>query len=136
MTHHEPRLKQAPSLFSQALTEIRALLATEVQLAKREVTNGLKQAGVGAALYATAGLLALTAFHAIAASAVVLLMQAGWSIVASFLTVTGVLVALAVICALIGRAKLNADALTPKKAVENLKTDIATVKEASHVRNS
>jgi hypothetical protein len=133
MTHYELKLKQAPSLLSQALTDTRALLATEVELAKREMTNGLKQAGVGAALYTAAGLLALTAFHAIAASAVVLLVQAGWSIVASILTVTGVLIALSVTCGLIGRSKLNADTLTPKKAVENLKTDFATVKEASNV---
>ena len=133
MIADDPTIKEAPTLLSRLVNETKALATSEIALAKREISQKISNAGVAVGLLVAAALLALTAFHALAAAAVfgliALGIAAGWSI----LIVAGVLCALVLILGLTGRSRLKADALKPEKTVRNVKADVTAVMEATRV---
>lgn len=112
-----------------------ALVRAEIDLAKAEVMGGVRARALGAGLVAAAG--ALTGVAALA-----LLVAAGFGLAeglglpgwASALIVAGALLLLALLLALVGRAKLSAP-VTTEVARENVTTDVAFVRQRLKARS-
>ncbi len=105
-----------------------ALVRSEVELAKAELAEKGKKAGIGAGLFGVAGLLAFFG-AAVLITTVILalsLVLAPWL---SALIVGVVLLAAAGIAALVGKNKVGeATPPVPERATEGVKADVATIK--------
>jgi MFS family permease len=98
-------------------------LMRDIEVAKREISEKVKQAGVGVGMFAAGGILALCALGAFTAAAILALaiVLPAW---ASALIVGGVWALLALVVALMGRAKLQkATPPIPKGAAQAMKDD-------------
>lgn len=127
----DPPLSDAPHLAQEAFAHLRGLVKSEWKLARAEMTNAAKRAGRGAIFLGVALALALVAFHALAITAILALAAAGIPLVwAALITTVGVLV-LALICLLIGRSALKPEKLSPKRTLNNLRSDMATIQEVT-----
>jgi uncharacterized membrane protein YqjE len=105
------------------------LVRHEVQLAKVELQDKGKQAGVGVGFFGGAGVVALLGAQALVACAILALALAVEPWLAALL-VGIVLLAGAGLLAIVGRSRLKRAApAVPQQTVENVKQDIATVKE-------
>ena len=123
-------LKDRPigELLKQLSQETAALVRQEIELAKAEVTQKGKAAGVAAGLFGGAGAIGLGAFGAFTAFLVLLLALAlpAW---ASALIVTVVYGAIAAVLALRGKRKMQeASPPVPQQTVETVKEDIEWAK--------
>jgi predicted phage tail protein len=108
------------------------LAREEVALAKAELTEKGKHAGIGAGMFGAAGVIALFGTGVLLAAAVLGLATVlpGW---ASALIVAGVVLAVAGVLALLGRKQVSqATPPAPTMAVESTKEDIEVVKESAH----
>lgn len=104
------------------------LVRSEVELAKAELAQKGKDAGIGIGLFSAAGLLAFFGTAVLITTAIfaLALVLPGW---ASALIVAVVLFAAAGLAALIGKNKVSeATPPKPERAMENLPKDIATIK--------
>mgnify|MGYP002651237915 CR=1 FL=1 len=119
-------------LVSDATHDISALVQSEIQLAKAEVTKGLSFGGKGAGLLAVAGFLALLGliflFHTLAR--VIAIWLPVW---AGYLIITVVLL---LIAAGLGFAGLKAlkkakENTVPQKAIRNAQDTVAAIKPGS-----
>jgi uncharacterized membrane protein YqjE len=116
-------------LFKDLTEQMSRLVRDEVQLAKVELQEKGKQAGVGAGLFGGAGLVALLGLQALVACAILALalVMDAWL---AALIVGVVLLAIAGVFALIGRSRLRrATPPVPQQAVAGVKQDIEVVKE-------
>jgi Putative Actinobacterial Holin-X, holin superfamily III len=98
-------------------------LVRDIELAKQEMSEKVKQAGVGAGMLAVAGVLALCALGALTAAAILALaiVLPAWS---SALIVGGAWALVTLVVALIGRAKLEkATPPVPKEATRAVRDD-------------
>jgi hypothetical protein len=98
-------------------------LVRDIDLAKREISEKVKQAGVGAGMFAAAGILALCALGALTAAAILALaiVLPAWG---SALIVGGALALLTLVVGLIGRGKLQkATPPIPKEAARAVRDD-------------
>lgn len=115
------------------IAEARALLRTELMLAKAELSENASRAGGGVVLFAIAALIALVGLNALAVAAVfgvaALGVGYGW---AALIVAVGFL-GLAAIFALVGKSRLSVTSLTPKRTLKQIKTDVHTVKEMARV---
>ena len=105
-----------------------ALVRSEVELAKAELTAKGKAAGIGAGLFGAAGLLALFGAAVLIATAILALalVLPAW---AAALIVAVVLLAGAGVAALVGKGKVKeATPAAPERAVEGVKQDVETIK--------
>ncbi|HET6859389.1 MAG TPA: phage holin family protein [Streptomyces sp.] len=122
----------AAELVKRASEQLAELVREELRLARTEMKEKGKRAGLGGGLYGGAGLTGFLALQAlvataIAALAVVLPVWAGG------LIVTGVLAAVAGILALLGRRETRRAApLAPEEAVASVRTDIEELKGRAH----
>ena len=117
-------------LVSQAAAQISTLVRDELALAKLELTEKGKQAGVGGGLLGGGAVLGLYALGLLLALAVVLLdlVLPLWS---ALLIVLVVVAAAAGIAALLGKKKLQtAVPPVPSDAIASAQTDVRTVKNA------
>jgi hypothetical protein len=110
-------------LISAIQTDVKTIVAGEIELAKIEMAPQMKRAGLGAGLFGAAGYLALTAlsllFFAASFAASALFwnyVSAPWTWVLGFVTVAVISLALAGVFALIGKAQVNIDG--PRRAIE------------------
>lgn len=119
-------------LVADASHDISALVQSEIQLAKAEVTKGVSFGGKGAAFLGLAGFLALLGliflFHTLAQ--VVAIWLPVW---AGYLIITLVLLAIAGVLGLLGikavkKAKANA---VPQRAIRNAQDTVAAIKPGS-----
>jgi hypothetical protein len=98
-------------------------LVRDIDLAKREISEKVKQAGVGAGMFAAAGILALCALGAFTAAAILALaiVLPAWG---AALIVGGALALLTLVVALMGKGKLQKAAPPiPKDAAEAMMVD-------------
>jgi len=98
-------------------------LVRDIDLAKREISEKVKQAGVGAGMFAAAGILALCALGAFTAAAILglAIVLPAWG---SALIVGGAWALLTLVVALIGRGKLQkATPPIPKEAARAVRDD-------------
>ena len=113
-----------------AAAQISTLVRDELALAKLELTEKGKRAGIGGGLFGGAAVLALYGLGLLLALAVVLL-DLVWPLWVALLVVLVVVLAAAGIAALVGRQKLKAAVPpVPKDAVASAQADVRTVKNA------
>jgi uncharacterized protein YacL len=104
------------------------LVRQEVDLAKAELAEKGKQAGIGAGLFGTAGIVGLYALGALIATVIAALALAMATWLAA-LIVTVVLLAVATVLALQGRSRVRAATPpAPEAAIETTKADIDVIK--------
>ncbi|MEU6171924.1 phage holin family protein [Streptantibioticus parmotrematis] len=114
---------------SQQLTE---LVRGEIRLAQAEMKEKGKRYGKGGGLFGGAGLTGFLALEALVAAAIAGLAVA-LPVWASALIVTGVLAVIAAVMALTGKKQVGRAAPpTPEQAIENVKADVAEIKESAH----
>lgn len=121
--------KSAGSLLTEALSHVSSLMRKEVDLARAEVNENLKHAGVAVGLIVGAVVVALTALNVLSAALVAALTEAGiaagWSAV-----IVGVLLAIvAYVMIQKGTNDLKLSSLAPSRTAKNVKRDAETMKE-------
>ena len=105
------------------------LVRSEVELAKAELAQKGKQAGIGIGLFSAAGLLAFFGGAVLITTAILVLalVLPAW---ASALIIGVLLLAAAGVAALVGKNKVTeATPPKPQRAMEGVREDIATIKE-------
>jgi hypothetical protein len=125
MAESEP---QVGELMRELSAQTSTLVRQELELAKLELTEKGKQAGIGAGMFGGAGVVGLYAAGALTACLVLLLATAvtGWL---AALIVAGVYGAVAGGLALIGKAKVKqAVPPVPEQATESVKEDVQWTK--------
>jgi len=119
-------------LVSRLSEQVSRLVRDELSLAKVELKDKGKQAGVGAALGGSAGVLAWFGVAAlmITAIAALALVLPTW---AAALIVAGVLFAVAAVLALVAVKKVkHATPPIPEQAIDSTRRDVEAVKESAH----
>jgi Flp pilus assembly protein TadB len=135
MTHtvHETDTNQKTTaeLVKTASEQIQRLVRDELKLAQAELTQKGKHAGLGAGLFGAGGLIALYGVAAILTAVVLLLAYVMPAWVAA--VIVGVLLlGVAGVLALVGKKQVQqATPAAPEETVENVKADVATVREAA-----
>lgn len=134
MTEHnangDPGLRDQSTgdLVKQLSEQASTLVRQEVDLAKAELSQKGKQAGVGAGMFGAAGVVGLIGFAAVTAALILLLDHAVADWVAA-LIVGAVYLAGAGAAALMGRNRVReATPVAPEQTVETLKEDVAWAK--------
>jgi hypothetical protein len=122
----------AAELLKQVSEQTQRLVRQELALAKLEVSDKVKHAGIGAGMLAAAGLVAVFAVGTLVAMLVLLLATAVEAWLAALIA-TVALLALAGILALAGKSQLTrAVPPAPEQAIESVKTDIEEVRSHAH----
>src|SRR4051812_47531403 len=127
----EPGVKAERSLstlLSDLAGETVELFRQELTLFKAELQEKMSRAGIGAAAFAAAALIAFSGwlFLLLAAVYALAIVVRPW---AAALIVGVLVLAMAGVLALIGRNRLRADALTPERTLRSLREDQAWFKE-------
>ncbi len=118
-------------LVNQATAQIATLVRDELALAKSELAEKGKRAGLGGGLFGAAAVLALYGLALLLTLAVVLL-DLAWPLWLSVLVVMAVVVAAAGVAALIGRGQLKrATPPLPEQAIGEVQADVRTVRAAA-----
>ncbi len=119
-----------PELLTQLSEQTSRLVRDELALAKVEMADKAKHAGVGVGLFSTAGLLALYGLGLLLTTIVLALALAMPAWLAA-LIVTVVVFAAAGIAAMVGKKQIStATPAAPQATLESVKQDVDTVKEA------
>jgi uncharacterized membrane protein YqjE len=125
-----PSATSTGDLVSQATAQISTLVRDELTLAKLELTEKGKRAGLGGGLFGGAAVLGLYGLGLLLALAVVLL-DVVWPLWLALLVVLVVVLVAAGIAALVGKNKLQAAVPpVPRDAVASAQADVQTVKNA------
>jgi hypothetical protein len=131
-THTNPATTKPTADLVREVTElVPRLVREEMALAKAELTEKGKHAGVGAGLFGSGGLFAFFAVALLITAAVLGLAEVvpAW---ASALIIAAVLLVIAGILALLGRSQVKkAVPPVPTKAVDSTKQDVQAVKESA-----
>jgi uncharacterized membrane protein YqjE len=117
-------------LVQRATEQITTLIRDEIALAKAELSEKGKHAGIGVGLFGGGGVLALYGVGALLATLIIVLdlMMPLWL---AALIVTVVLFAVAGILALLGKKQVTkAVPPEPQQAIESVKADVDEVKQA------
>jgi hypothetical protein len=125
----EPDSASLPQLITRLSEQTSTLVRDEVQLAKAEIQQSVKDAGLGAGLFGTAGIVALYGVGALVAAAILGLA----TVVAAWLAalIVGVLLLLvAGGAALAGKSKVQQASPPMAATKENVQRDLDAVKEA------
>jgi uncharacterized membrane protein YqjE len=123
----EPTTGELLSRLSEQTSE---LIRSEMRLAQAEMTQKAKRAGIGAGLFGVAGVIALYAVGA-AIATIIIALALVLDLWLAALIVTVVLFVIAGVAALVGKGQVQqATPAAPERAVENVKRDVETVKEA------
>ncbi len=122
--------KTTGGLLSDALAHISSLVRSEVDLARAEVNENLKSAGVAIGLIVAAVIAAIAALNVLLAALVAALtnagIPAGWSAL-----IVGVIVAIvAYVMANKGMNDLKLSSLAPTRTGKNVKRDAQAVKDS------
>ncbi len=116
-------------------SDVKAIVAGEIELAKAEMVPQMKQAGLGAGMFGAAGYLALTGAHLLffgasfAAAAIYWnLVPQPWPLVLGFATVALISLVLAGALALMGKSKVKVKG--PTSTIAHGQESVAAVKSA------
>jgi uncharacterized membrane protein YqjE len=122
-------------LVQRASEQISTLVRDEIALAKAELTEKGKHAGIGVGLFGGGGVLALYGTGALIATLIIVLAE--WMpLWAAALIVTVVLFAVAGVLALLGKKQVTkAVPPEPTAAIESVKADVDEVKHAVRERS-
>jgi uncharacterized membrane protein YqjE len=123
--------RRTSELVKQLADQTTSLVRAEVELAKAELAEKGKRAGMGAGMFGGAGVFGFYAFGALTAAAILALATAldGWL---AALIVTVVYAAIAGVLALTGKSKVQqAGPPAPERTVETVKEDVEWVKQSA-----
>jgi uncharacterized membrane protein YqjE len=124
-----PRQRPTGELVKDLSAQVSTLVRQELELAKVELTEKGKQAGIGAGMFGGAGLFALYGVGALVTCAIIALATAVTAWLAA-LIVAVVLFAVAGVLALLGKARAKrAVPPMPEQTVETIKEDVRYTKE-------
>jgi uncharacterized membrane protein YqjE len=128
-TPHDNDTRDRPvgELLKQLSQETTTLVRQEIELAKVELAEKGKKAGVGAGLLGGGGVFGLYAFGAFTAFLILLLATAVAAWLAA-LIVTVVYAAIAAVLALTGKSRVKQATPPAPQTVETVKEDVATAK--------
>lgn len=121
--------KSASGLLSDALTHVSSLVRSEVDLARAEVNENLKSAGVAIGMIVGAVVIALTALNVLSAALVTALTEVGISAGWSALIVGVIYAIIAYVMLNKGTNDLKLSSLAPTRTAKNVKRDAQAVKE-------
>jgi uncharacterized membrane protein YqjE len=122
------RDRSTGELVTQLAEQASTLVRQELDLAKAELAQKGKQAGIGARMFGTAGLFAVVGFAVVTAALVLLLDNAVADWVAA-LIVGALYLTVAAAAALMGRDRVREAApLEPEQTIETLKEDVQWAK--------
>lgn len=121
--------KSAGGLLGDALGHVSSLVRSEVDLARAEVNDNLKGAGVAIGVIAGAVVVALTALNVLSAALVAALTEAGIPAGWSALIVGVVLAIIAYVMVSKGTSDLKLSSLAPSRTAKNVKRDAQAVKD-------
>ena len=130
----DPRERPVGELVKDLSEQTRTLMRQELQLARLELTEKGKRAGVGLGMFGGTGLFAFYAFGALTACFVLALDTAmtGWL---AALIVAAVYAAIAGVLARMGKSKVQeAGPPVPEQAAESVKEDIEWTKARAKSR--
>jgi uncharacterized membrane protein YqjE len=130
-THNDLSDRPTTELVKQLADQTTSLVRAEVELAKAELAEKGKRAGIGAGMFGGAGVFGFYAFGALTAAAILALATAldGWL---AALIVTVVYAAIAGVLALTGKSKVQeATPAAPERTVETVKEDVEWVKQSA-----
>ena len=125
----DPRDRPVGELFSKLSEQTSTLIRQEMALARAELTEKGKTAGIGAGMFGGAGALGFFAFAALTACFILALATAmdGWL---AALIVAVVYAAIAGVLALTGKKKVQeAGPPVPERAVQSVKEDVEVTKQ-------
>jgi uncharacterized membrane protein YqjE len=128
-THGTSSDQSIPELTRQLSEQTTRLVRQEVELAKAELGEKAKTAGIGAGMFGAAGIVGLFALGALTAAAILALdsAMAGWL---AALIVAVVYGAVAAVLSLTGRTRVQrATPPVPKQALDSTKEDVQWTKE-------
>ncbi|WP_246023868.1 phage holin family protein [Nocardia yunnanensis] len=129
---HDPGQETVGELVQRASQQLTELVRGELRLAQAEMKEKGKRYGVGGGLFGGAGVVGFLALQALVATVIAALALA-LPVWASALIVTAVLAVIAAVLALTGSKQVGQAAPpTPDQAIENVKADIAQIKESTH----
>jgi len=121
--------RSVSDLVKQLTEQTKTLARQEVELAKAELAEKGKKAGLGAGMFGAAGLLGLFAFAALTAC-VVLAMATAMAPWLAALIVAALYAAIAGVLALAGRNEIrDATPPVPEQTVETVKEDVQWTKQ-------
>jgi hypothetical protein len=129
VAHARPEQASTADLVREAAGQISRLVRDELALAKTEMAEKGKRAGLGAGFLGGGGIVALYGVAALLAAAVMGLAEAmpGWL---AALIVAVVLFAVAAVMALVGRSQVRrAGSPVPRETVRNVREDIGEITE-------
>lgn len=125
----EPDTRTTGTLLSDALAHVSSLVRSEVDLARAEIDQNLKNAGVAIGLIIGAIVVVLTALNVLSAALVVALTEAGLPGGWSALIVGVTFAIIAYVMARKGMDDLKLNSLAPTRTAKNVKRDAQAVKE-------
>jgi uncharacterized membrane protein YqjE len=114
-------------LVKQLSNQLSTLIRKELDLAKAELTEKGKAAGVGAGMFGGAGVVALLALGALTA-AVILLLDKGMDAWLAALIVAAIYGAIAGVLALLGRDRVREGMPPAEQTMETVKEDVQWAK--------
>tara|TARA_R110002012_G_scaffold5711_5_gene26583 strand:- start:52456 stop:52854 length:399 start_codon:yes stop_codon:yes gene_type:complete len=121
--------KTTGSLLSDALSHVSSLVRSEVDLARAEINDNLKSAGIALGMIVGAVVVALTALNVLTAALVAALTEAGVPAGWSALIVGIALAIVAYFMVSKGTNDLKLSSLAPTRTAKNVKRDAQAVKE-------
>lgn len=127
----EPRARSGrpvAALISDLAAETSTLVRQEIALFKAELNEKLTRIGVGAGALAAGGMIAFSGWLALVAAAIIGLSHvlAPWL---SALIIGVVVIALGAALVLLGKNRLKADALVPRRTLNSLREDEAWIRD-------
>jgi MFS family permease len=125
-------------LLRQLSEQMSTLVSQEIALAKAEVSEKGKKAGIGAGMFGGAGVIGFYLVGTLLATIILALVKAGVVAWLAALIVTVVLGAIAAVLALSGKKQIDAATPpAPEKAIASVKQDTDTIKTSAQAgRNS
>ncbi len=126
----DPIKKSTTDMLGDALGHVSALVRKEVDLARAEMSENLKKAGVAIGMIVGAVIVALTALNVLSAALVAALTEAGLDAGWSALIIGVIFAVIAFVMANKGVNDLKLSSLAPSRTAKNVKRDAYAVKDA------
>jgi len=120
--------KTIGTIVKELMENISTLFRSEIALLKWELKDTIAKVGTGAGLFAGAAFVAIFGVAFLFVTILLVLVRIGVPAWLSALIVTIVLFAVAGVLAMIGKKKFAAAQFVPKESVEQIKSDINTIK--------
>ena len=120
--------KTIGTIVKELMENISTLFRSEIALLKWELKDTLAKVGTGAGMFAGAAFVSLFGVAFLFVTILLVLVRIGVPAWLSALIVTIVLFAVAGVLAIIGKKKFAAAQFMPKESVDQIKSDINTIK--------